>query len=211
MARALRHKEISLIYPLSCIKPAFVAILAYFFLSESIGIKQIVGIGIILVSTYLLESDHHFSDFTKPLKNIISSKYNLYFVIAILIFSATTILDKYIVSNYLDISTYFFLSWIFIAINFNIVHLVEFGFKDTSACFKKVHYLPLLVGFFGFFANFFGLKALSMAYASLVPPILMLSTLFIVFFGGRFFHEKYIWFRVAISAVMLIGVYLIIM
>ena len=88
--------------------------------------------------------------------------------------------------------------------------MIEFGFKDTVKCFKKIHYLPFLVAVFSFASNLFALKALSMAYVSLVVPVLMVSTLLIVFFGGRFFHEKYLLFRTVVSLLMLIGVYFII-
>ncbi|GAG47221.1 unnamed protein product, partial [marine sediment metagenome] len=106
--------------------------------------------------------------------------------------------------------TYFFFVWIFIAINFNIIHLILFGFKDTVACIKEVTYLPFIVGGFAFIANLLTLKAYSMAYVSLVVPIVMLSSLFVVIFGGRFFHERYLLFRVVVSVLMLVGACLII-
>ena len=109
IAKAIRHKEISLIVPLANIKPVFVLVLAYLFLAETIQLKQFFGIGIILISAYLLESDHHVSDFLKPLRNLVISKYNLYFLTAIFLFSITVIFDKYIITNHLDIFTYIFL------------------------------------------------------------------------------------------------------
>lgn len=211
VSKAIRHKEISLVYPLVNIKPVFVVILAYIFLSETLQIKQIIGIGLILVSAYLLESDHHFSDFFKPLKKIVTSKHDIYFLIAIFLFSVTSIFDKYIITYRMDIFSYFLLTWIFIAINFNIIHLIEFGFKDALQCFKEIHYLPLFIGFFSFASDLFALKALSLTFVSILTPVLVLTTLFVVFFGGRFFNEKYFLLRTIISLFMLIGVYLIVM
>ena len=209
-SKALRHEEISLITPLANLRPAFVAILAFFFLGEAIGSKQIVGIGILLVAAYLLESDHHFSDFIKPIKHFFADKYSIFFVFAMLLFSISAVLDKFMITQYLDIFTYFFIIWVFIAINLNIVHLWLYGYKDTIDCFKKVKYLPLLVGLSSMSANLLALKALSMAFVSLVAPVLMLSTLFVVLLGGEFFHERYIYFRLGVSALMLVGAYLII-
>jgi uncharacterized membrane protein len=209
-AKAIRHKDISLIQPLANFKPAFVAIIAFLFLAETINTKQIIGIIILFLSAYLLESNHKLSDFTAPIKNFLNNKYTIFFVISIFIFSITATLDKFIISNFTDIFTYFFLLWIFIAINFNIVHLLEFGFKDTIKCFKETHFLPVLVGATSVAKNLLVFKALSLAYVSLVTPVLMLETLFIVFIGGKFFHEKYLLFRLSISAFMLMGTYLII-
>ncbi|MBW2996117.1 EamA family transporter [Candidatus Woesearchaeota archaeon] len=209
-SKALRHEAISLITPLGNIRPAFVAVLAFFFLGETIIARQIVGIAVILLGAYLLESDHHFSDFLKPIKHFINDKYSIFFVIAVLMFSVCAVLDKYIITNYLDIFTYFFLVWMFIAVNFNLVHIFLYGYKDTVKCFKKVKYWPFIVGGLSLAANLLALKALSLAYVSLVAPVLMLSTLFIVWVGGEFFHERYIYFRLFVSLVMIIGAYLVI-
>ena len=97
-----------------------------------------------------------------------------------------------------------------IAINFNIVHLIFYGYKDTINCFKKVKYLPVLVAGCSMAANLLALKALSMAYVSLVVPVLLLGTLFTVLLGGEFFHEKYVVFRLGVSLFILIGAYLVI-
>jgi len=209
-SKALRHNDVSLIFPLESFKPAFVAVLAFLFLSESITPKQIIGIIILLFSAYLLESNHNISDFTAPIKNFFKGKYNIYFTLSILMFSITSTLDKLILSNYADVFTYFFLLWIFIAINFNIIHLFEYGYKDTINCFKKTLYLPILVAALSVLKNLLVFKAISLAYVSLVTPILMLNVLFVVLLGGKFFHEKYLFFRLIISAFMLMGTYLII-
>jgi len=209
-AKAVRHKDISLIAPLKNIKPAFVVILAYFFLSEPLEIKQIIGILIILVSTYLLESDHHLSDFLIPFKNFFKVKYAVYYILAVFLYSMKNIFDKFILSNHLDVFTYFFLIYVFAAVNFNILHALFYGFKDTIDCFKETKYLPFLVAFFSLTANLFVLKAISLTYVSLVIPLVMLNTLFVVIFGGRFFHERYLLFRISMALLILIGAYMII-
>ena len=210
-AKAFRHEEISLVSPLSNIRPAFVAILAYFFLSEKLGIGQIIGIGILFISAYLLEADHHIYNLWDPLKNLFKSKYGPHYLLAILLFSVTVIFDKYIISTYLDIYTYFFFVWIFIAINFNIIHTILYGHKEVINCFKKWKYFPFLVAFFSVASNLLAFKALSLTYVSLVVPVLMLSTLFIVLLGGKFFHERYVVFRAIVTILMLIGALMVVL
>jgi len=209
-SRALRHEAVSLIAPLSNLRPGIVALLAFLFLGEVLNAKKIVGIVILIIAAYLLESDHHFSDFIAPIKHLVRDKYSLFFLLAISLFAALSVLNKYLISNYIDIFTLFFLSWIFIAMNLNIAHTYKYGIKDTIDCFKKLSYLPILVGGFSMIMNIFYLKAISLAYVSLVSPIVMLSTLFIVLIGGNFFHERYLYFRFFISILMIVGAYLII-
>jgi len=119
-AKGLRHEAISLIAPLGNIEPGFVALLAFFFLGESLGARKIIGLGVILVAAYLLESDHHFSDFYAPIKNLLRDKYSLYFLFAVALFSCINVVNKYVIDNHLNIFTLFLLTWVFIAINFNI-------------------------------------------------------------------------------------------
>ncbi len=210
-SKAFRHGEISLISPWANIRPFFVAVLAFIFLNEAVTLKQAAGIFIILISAYLLESDHRISNFTGPLKHLLKSKYSLYFIFAIFLFSITSVLDRFILTTRLDnIFTYSFFIWIFIAINFNIIHGFMYGFKDNIKCLKKEKYLPVMVALCSMLSGLLAYKAFTMAYVSLVIPILMMSTLFTVLLGGRFFHEKNLLFRLGTSAIMIAGAYLII-
>ncbi|MBD3354615.1 EamA family transporter [Candidatus Woesearchaeota archaeon] len=209
-SKALRHEAVSLIAPLSNLRPGIVAVLAFLFLGEILNTRKIIGIGVLVLAAYLLESDHHFSDFIAPIKHLMRDKYSKFFLFAIGLFGALSVLNKYLVSNYVDIFTLYFLTWIFIAINFNLAHSWRYGFKDTINCFKELSYLPILIGGLSMIMNLLYLKAISITYVSLVSPIVMLSTLFIVFIGGNFFHEKYIYFRFFVSILMIAGAYLII-
>lgn len=210
-AKAFRHNDISLISPLGNLRPAFVAVIAFVFLSESFGAKEITGIIILFISAYLLESNHHLSDITAPVKHLLKSKYAIYHIFATFLFSICAVLDKFIIDTKItNIYTYFFLVWVFMAINFNLVHIFLYGIKESITCLKQITYLPFAVALFSVIANLLALKALSMQYVSLVTPILMLSTLLVVLFGGRFFHEKHLIFRTIVSILMLVGAYLII-
>lgn len=210
-AKAYHHNDISLISPLSNMRPAFVAILAFVFLSEAITPLQITGIAILLVSAYLLESDHHFSDFIAPIKHLLESKYSLYFLLATFLFSIGVLIDRFVLTTHItNVFTYFFFVWLFIAININIIHALFFGVKDSMQCLKETKYLPFVVALISVSQNLLIYKALTLAYASLVTPVLMLSTLGIVIFGGSYFHEKYLLFRLTASALMLVGAYMII-
>jgi bacterial/archaeal transporter family protein len=211
-AKAFKHGNISLISPLSNIRPLFVTLLATLFLSESLMFTQVAGILMILIATYLLESDHHVSNFIEPIKHLIKSKYSIFFLFATFLFSICAIFDKFILTNKItNIYTYFFFLWLFMAINFNIVHTFNYGLKDSIDCFKKCKYLAIFVALFSLTSNLLAYQSLSLANVSLVTPVLMISTLFIVLFGGKFFHEKYLFFRIFISIIMLIGAYLVIM
>jgi drug/metabolite transporter (DMT)-like permease len=209
-SKAFRHEAISLIAPLGNVRPAFVAVIAFLFLGESLGLKEIIGILILLIAAYLLESDHQFSDFLAPIKHFFRDKYSLFFVFAVLLFGIIDVVNKFMITNYINIFTLFFLIWIFTAFNFNIIHAYKYGIKDTVVYFKEAKFLPIIIALLSMGGNLLFLQALSMAYVSLVAPVMLLSTLFIVVIGGGYFHERFLLFRLGASAIMLIGAYLII-
>ena len=138
------------------------------------------------------------------------SKYSLYVIAALIMFSITSLMDKYIIDNLLDPLPFLALVWIFVAININIVHGILYGFDEVKKYIIKYPLFPFLVAFFSIGAGFLYLNALKTANVSLVAPVLTLATLFVVFFGGRFFKESNITYRLIVSVLMITGVYLVI-
>lgn len=210
-SKALKLLDLSIVSPMRSLKAAFVALFAFLILNESISLQNFFGIGIILIGVYLLEADKHFDDILKPFKLLFSSSGSIYLISAIVIFSITSIFDKFVLNTYTDPISLAFFIWIFIGINFNIVHAIFYGFSDTINCIIKKPFLPIGAAFFSIITIIFAYSALELAYVSLVTPILMLSTLFMIFFGGKFFHEENLLYRLVISAFMIIGTILIVL
>lgn len=210
MSKSYRHMDLSILAPLQNTKPIFIAILGYLVLGEILSLKQLLGIATILLAAYILEADRHFDDLTRPFKKFVSSRYSLYLLFAVIIFSVTSILDKMLVTNHTDPLTLLVLIRIFIGLNINIAHGVSYGFKEIGTCFSRTSYLPLIVAFFAMSSNLLVYMALKLAYVSVVVPFTMLTTLFVVIIGGEFFHEKNLLYRLMTSFVMIIGVYLLV-
>ncbi len=208
-SKAFRHGEISLIAPLSNIKPAFVALIAVIFLGESLTLTQMIGIGVIFISAYVLQADHHFSNIIQPLKNLLKDKYSLYYIIAIFIFSIGSVFDKFFTGE-MNIFTYGSLIWFFVTINLNVYHTYKHGFKEVIKCIKDEKFLVFFISFLSVVSWFLAIKAVSMTFVSLVTPILTLSTLFVVLLGGKFFNEQNLMFRLGIAVIMFIGTYLVV-
>ncbi|MFA5135735.1 MAG: DMT family transporter, partial [Patescibacteria group bacterium] len=54
-ARAMRAMELSSVLPILALDPAIVAVLAFFLLGEGLSINKIMGLGMTLVGTFVLE------------------------------------------------------------------------------------------------------------------------------------------------------------
>lgn len=210
--------EISLISPLMNLSPVFLIILSSVFLFEKITLLQMLGIFIIIVSTYLLELHttkkykklpHKFYfDFLKTLNwKIISVASSMLFIISI-----TAISDKIIFQRGLNVYTNMFFTAIFIFIFLTIYYIYNNHFENTIMNIVKEPE-TLIISFFSVLSTFLILLAISIptALVSLIVPLKRISTLFSSIFGGLLFHEKHLFKKIIITILMLFGVVLIVM
>ncbi len=89
---SLKNLEISNALPLLALTPGFVAVFAFILLGESLKSIEIIGLVFLITGTFILEN--------KNLKNFFSfnitlqSKYHRYIILALLLFTTSSILDK---------------------------------------------------------------------------------------------------------------------
>ncbi len=208
-SKSLRHSEISQVIPLHNLTPGFLAVLAFLFLGETLNKNQIIGLVLLIIGAYVLETEHH-----NPLKSFLKhmkSRYVDYAIISSFIFSITALLDKYIINLYTTPFDFLFLICIFIAINFTIISFVSNnGMDSMKNCLKTTKYNVILTAFFSFLANATYLYAISLNFVSLVMPISKLSILMSTLIGGEIFHEKGLLKGAISSVIMIIGTILII-
>lgn len=210
--KALRHMDISTASPLMNISPAIVAILGFFFLSETLEYSKIGGIFFIVIGAYVLEVDHSLSNLKEPFIRMVRSKYVHYILFALLLYGITTILDRYILTHGVDPYTYIFIVHLFIMINFIfLISVFHDGFKGIKHGFKSAGKWIFLAAIFFVTSRIFLAQALSMAYVALVIPIRRLSTLFATIIGGSLFHEKGLPIKIIACVITLIGVGLMIL
>jgi len=201
--KALRHSEISEVSPLLNLTPGFLAILAFLFLGEKLNKFQIIGLVILIIGSYVLETDHN--SFWKSFLRHMKSRYVDYTIFAAFIFSITSLVDKYVLDTYMGPLDYMFLIWFFLALNFIIFSTIAHdGIKGIKHCLKIDGFNVIFAAFFSWIANLFTFIAMSFAYVSLVIPIRRLSSLFSTIIGGEMFHEKGI-IKKSIACVIMIG------
>ena len=210
VAKGVRHMEISVVSPLLNFGPAFLMILAWLFLGEVLTLQQLIGVGIIIFGSYLLEISTKHPTLLGPVKKMIHSKYIHYIFIALFLYGFSSICDKVILSRITPI-TYLVFVHFFIAVNFIIlIHLFHNGFTGIKNGIKNAGKWILLVSILTCTYRYFQAQAISMAYVSLVIPIKRTSTIFATIIGGGLFHEKHLLKRILCCVIMFFGAYLII-
>lgn len=210
--KAMRHLEVSIVSPTRMIGPGVTAIVALAFLGESLKSAQWLGLLLLLVGVYILEMRANNSPKQEAAHN--NFKY-LYFVFgAILIYALTSNIDRFVLSRYdFQPLAYSAIENVLICLNL-LVLLVFFRKKEGLSDIK--HGVLLSWGWF-LIASLLTIgyrlaqvNAVSMANVGLATAIKDTAPFFTILLGGSLFHESHLGKKILASAVMAVGVFLIV-
>jgi len=211
--QSLKREEVSKVMPLMSLSPLFVLILASVLLGEFFPPEKYLGV-FLLVSGALMIS-------TKSLLRISFGKGAVLMILSALAFGAGNTLTKYLL-NFADYWTVF--SYIRIGSFIAIIPVLHFGFRDLKAVARSSRKVAGVV----FFNRFLGLTGLllvavaaSMGEISLVSALTATQTLFLFAIAlclsrcypkilKEEFHKKALLAKLAATALMFIGVVLIV-
>ena len=208
---SLKNLEISNALPLLALTPGFIAIFAFIFLGESLKTQEVIGLMILIAGTYLLESQS-LREIFYPFNVFIRSKYHRFVILALLLFTASSILDKLLLVklNLSPISLTAF-QHIYFALLFSIIY---FFFRKKSEPNTK----NILSNNFGWIAlisvltigyRFTQVAAIGMASVALVLAIKRTSVFWATVIGGKIFSDKDLLKRSISAVLILIGAILI--
>ncbi|HLD06564.1 MAG TPA: DMT family transporter [Candidatus Nanoarchaeia archaeon] len=207
--KAMRHLEISTALPLLNLSPAAIAALSFFILGEGISSLQMAGLGLMVAGTYALEADHSLTRIAAPLRFLLS-KYSLYLLLTVLLYSVTGIIERYLLTHGLDVYTYLFFAQIVILLFLLVLHIfLHDGVVGISRGFSRYGWWILVIAALLFLSRIFYFHALALAFVPLVVSLKRLSTLVAAIIGGRFFHERHLLTKTIAGAVILGGAFLI--
>ncbi|MFH1770902.1 MAG: DMT family transporter [archaeon] len=212
--KSLRHGEISVVGPLTNTSPLFLLIIAYFILGEVPSKMQYIGVFLLVLGAYSLEVGVSNSGFLKPLRDFFKSKVNMFMMIAMIAFSVTATLDKFIVGMLnVQFIAYFVLLNLFMSIIYILYDAYLYGTKEIFRNLKKDYKLLAASAVLLVVGQLSYMKAVSIpgAMISLIIPIKRTSTLFSTIIGGKLFHEKNLLLKVLSSIIMIWGAVLILL
>lgn len=211
---AIKNLEISAALPLIVLTPGLVGIFAYFLLGESLGNFEIVGILLLLLGTYLLEMNEKWKKIFDPFMIFIRSKNHHYIIFALLLFTATSLIDKVLVIDFKMPPTAFMaLQHLFQFVFFLLIVLLLKGRASISihkGIEKNIWKIILLIALFTILYRWTQIEAVKIAPVALVLSIKRTSTFFASVIGGTIFKEKNLLKRATATLIMIIGALLII-
>lgn len=188
---SLKNLQISNALPLLALTPGFVAIFALFSIGESLKFIEIIGLVLLTTGTYILESKD-LKGILSPFKIFITSKYHHYILFALLLFTASSILDKVLLKSYkLTPNAFTAFQHLFFAIIFYLIFV--FNSKTTikkiiSENYKELGWITLVsiltIGY-----RYSQLLAISLAPIALVLAVKRTSVFWATLIGGKIFKD----------------------
>ncbi len=208
---ALKNLQISNALPLLALTPGFVAVFAFIFLDENLTYYEIVGLISLIVGTYILESKS-LKEVLIPFSVFIKSKYHQFILAALLLFTASSIMDKLLLIklNLTPVSLTAF-QHIYFALIFGII----FFFTKTDLTKQNIATIKNNFGWIALISiltigyRFSQVWAVSLASVALVLAIKRTSVLWATIIGGKIFKDTNLFKKVIAVIFILLGAILI--
>ncbi len=208
---ALKNLQISNALPLLALTPGFVAIFAFFILGEKLKYYEIIGLISLIAGTYILESKS-LKEVLVPFSVFIKSKFHQFILAALLLFTASSIMDKVLLIklNMTPVSLTAF-QHIFFAFIFGVIFFFsdkEKSMTEISSIKKNFGWIALIsvltIGY-----RFSQVWAVSLASVALTLAVKRTSVLWATIIGGKIFKDTNLTKRIIAVIFILIGAILI--
>jgi len=213
---ALKNLQISNALPLLALTPGFVAVFAFILLGESLKTAEVLGLISLIVGTYILESKN-LKEIFSPFAVFIKSKYHHYILLALLLFTASSILDKLLLVrlNLSPISLTAF-QHLFFAILFAAVYVLFLLYNNENIHEKTLEIFQkkdlgwiALISILTIGYRFTQIVAVKLASVALVLAVKRTSVLWATIIGGKIFKDSNLLKKTIAVIFILLGAILI--
>jgi drug/metabolite transporter (DMT)-like permease len=205
---SMKNMEISEALPLLGLSPALVAIGGVILVNDILSGTEWLGIALMAAGAYVLELKKGIKNPLEPFKALFSFSKYAYVFYALLLFTATSLIDRFLLKGD-KFPPYTFMAFqqLFYAVVFALVILAKKrnAFKMVKELNRNTIYLIIAVALFTVIYRYTQIEATKMAPVALVLSIKRLSVLFAVVYGGRMFSEENLYRRIAAVVIILIG------
>ena len=208
---ALKNLQISNALPLLALTPGFVAVFAFLFLGEALKFYEVLGLISLIAGTFILESKN-LKEILFPLNVFFKSKYHRYILAALLLFTASSVMDKLLVSkmNLMPISFTAFQHIYFALLLFIIYFAFRGKLVDHSPQVNKTDYLwILLISVLTIGYRYTQIVSVSLASVALTLAVKRTSVLWATVIGGRIFKDSNLLKKIIAVLFILLGAILI--
>ena len=204
--KAIKLADLSLTVPLITLSTLFFLITSPIIVHEYPSPINALGMGTIVLGSYILNFNQTKQGFFAPLKFMWKQKGCQLMLVVALIWSITANIDKV---GVLNSSPVFWLSCHYSFIALGMIPIVWYKSADKLHQIKR--YFPSLfaMGLFGAIAVLFQMRALELTLVAKVISVKRISTILTVIWGFLIFKEKNFRERILGAAIMIVGVFFV--
>jgi uncharacterized membrane protein len=205
--KALKHSDLSLSLPMVTFTPVFLLLTSPLIVGEFPDPKGLIGILLIVLGAYRLNSKDKQGGFWKPFKALVRERGPRYMLLVAFIWSLTSNIDKV---GILHSSVVFWVITTHLASALFFVPLVLFRIQRKPDIFKWSELKPLiLIGMTAILRTVFQMSAIALTLVAYVISIKRTSVIFGILFGYVIFREKGLSERLSGAVIMVMGVFVI--
>ena len=201
---SIKNFELSSVLPVLAFTPALVALTAFVFLDEKLTGAEILGMFLSLTGLYIIEVKE--KNIFKPLKILLSGSKSVFIILALLLFTATSVLDKTLIGVYkIKPADFITVQYVLGTVIFAIIFLF-YRKKGEIKKFEKSKSVILLLVFIAgltLLYRFFYIYSLQFGPVAVALTIKRLSVFLAVISSGKLLNEKNI-LRKSIASLMII-------
>ena len=210
---ALERTDASLVSPLLTFNPAFTLLVAWLTLAEVPGVRQTIGVAVVLVGAYLLEVEEARTGLLAPLRALFRRPGVLLAIIASALWGTTTVLEKLAIEHMIPPSG----PAVALLGTFLLVLLLTPGaFRSSGhearpsrhSGWKGLHTHPRALATAALIAGIaplFGFTAIALGLVGYVTTLFKLSAVLTILWAWVFLGEGQIRSRLLGAGVMLVG------
>ncbi len=210
---ALEKADASLVSPLLTFNPAFTLLIAWLTLAEIPGVRQTIGVAVVLFGAYLLDIEEARTGLLAPLLVLLRRPGALLAVVASALWGTTTVLEKLAIEHMAPPSgPVVALLGTFLMVLLLTPGALRFSDQEGPAVhqnrWKGLHAHPralvlavLIVGI----APLFGFTAIALGLVGYVTTLFKLSSVLTILWAWVFLDEGQIYERLLGASVMLVG------
>jgi len=189
---ALKNLQISNALPLLALTPGFVAVFAFLFLGEALKTQEVLGLISLIAGTYILESKN-LKEILFPLNVFLRSKYHRYILAALLLFAASSVMDKFLLIKLelTPVSLTAFQHMYFALLFLLIYFLFKEKLVNRSPQINKADVLwIILISILTIGYRYTQVVSISLASVALTLAVKRTSVLWATIIGGKIFKDS---------------------
>ncbi|NCN45254.1 MAG: hypothetical protein COU63_04700 [Candidatus Pacebacteria bacterium CG10_big_fil_rev_8_21_14_0_10_36_11] len=204
--KALKTEEVSYVAPLLGLSPLITAFFGALFFKEYPSPMGIIGMIIIIIALYLLNTQKQQKNILEPLKHLFNNKAFRYIIIMMSSYSLGILIDKLAITS-ADIFFYSLINYSFVSIVLFLIALIKAP-KELGEV--RANILPFgIIGAVVASYTWLRFLALERGNAGYVSAVLSSSVLFSTIIGAVLFKEKNLTKKFFIGILILIGLAMI--